>query len=355
MSGLETRARQSGKQSWGTLKVAKKTKPGLQDIADQVGVSKMTVSRVLRGGQGFSPETAEKVHEAARTMGYVPNRLAAAFGRSEASTLVGVCVPRLNSSLFGSMLESLNATLTRLGYDMMIGAHDHLPREEEAWIRALSAWKPAAVVLTGREHTKRTLNLLRDMAIPVLELWDLTTTPIDLSVGFSHFDNGWEMARHIASAGRKRIGYVGGLAQRSSMGQRRLDGFIKGLDEAGLSLVSSEVVDDRPGFYPGFYACELLLARERRLDAIYFQDDEMAAGGLAYLTKQGIKVPDDIGIAGWGGMEVASILPRRLTTTMVPTTRLGKLAAEALVSRLRVNPVQDVTVVQTRLVPGATI
>lgn len=335
--------------------MTKRSKPGLQDIADEVGVSKMTVSRVLRGGDGFSSETAERVHEAARVMGYVPNRLAAAFGRSAASTLVGVCVPRLNSGLFGSMLESLNATLTRLGYDMMIGAHDHLPSEEEAWIRALSAWKPAAVVLTGREHTMQTLTLLRDMAIPVLELWDLTTAPIDLSVGFSHFDNGWEMARHIAGSGRQRIGYVGGLAERSSMGRQRYQGFVKGLDEAGLKLVSGEVVDDRPGFYPGFYATELLLARERQLDAIYFQDDEMAVGGLAYLTKQGIKVPDDIGIAGWGGMEVASILPRRLTTTMVPTTRLGKVAAEALVSRLRVNPIEDVTVVQTRLVPGATI
>jgi LacI family gluconate utilization system Gnt-I transcriptional repressor len=335
--------------------MTKKFKPGLQDIAERVGVSKMTVSRVLRGGEGFSPETAEKVHEAARAMGYVPNRLAAAFGRSEASTLVGVCVPRLNSSLFGSMLESLNATLTRLGYDMMIGAHDHLPSEEEAWIRALSAWKPAAVVLTGREHTKRTLALLRDMAIPVLELWDLTTAPIDLSVGFSHFDNGWEMARHIAGAGRQRVGYVGGLAERSSMGRQRFLGFVKGLGEAGQELIARQIVDDRPGFYPGFYATELLLARQNCLDAIYFQDDEMAVGGLAYLTKRGIKVPDNIGIAGWGGMEVASILPRRLTTTMVPTTRLGKVAAEALVSRLRVNPVQDVTVVQTRLVPGATI
>eukprot|EP00752_Nemacystus_decipiens_P019455 g17511.t1 len=315
----------------------------------------MTVSRVLRGGAGFSPETAERVHEAAKSMGYVPNRLAAAFGRSEASTLVGVCVPRLNSSLFGSMLDSLNVTLTRLGYDMMIGAHDHLPDEEESWIRALSAWKPAGVVLTGREHTKATLSLLRDMAVPVLELWDLTTAPIDLSVGFSHFDNGWEMARHIAGAGRRHIGYVGALAERSSMGHQRFAGFIKGLNEAGLEMVASEVLQDRPGFYPGFYATEHLLARSGKLDAIYFQDDEMAVGGLAYLTKRGISVPDDIGIAGWGGMEVASILPRRLTTTMVPTTRLGKVAAEALVSRLRVNPVQDVTVVQTRLIPGATV
>ncbi|GIT89581.1 LacI family transcriptional regulator [Jannaschia pagri] len=335
--------------------MAKRPNPGLQAIADRVGVSKMTVSRVLRGGGGFSAETEAKVREAADALGYVPNRLAAAFGRSGTSTLVGVCVPRLNSALFGSVLESLNATLARLGYDTMIGAHDHLPSEEEAWIRALAAWKPAAVVLTSREHSARTLSTLRDMSVPVLEMWDLRTAPIDLSVGFSHYDNGWEMARTIANAGRQRIGYIGGLAERQTMGAVRLNGFRKGLDEAGLSVFAEERLTDRPGFYSGYYATEMLLARAPKLDAIYYQDDEMAIGGQAYLTARGIRVPDDIGIAGWGGMEAASILPRRLTTTMVPTTRLGKVAAEALVSRLRDAPVQDVTVVQTRLVPGSTI
>ena len=81
----------------------------------------------------------------------------------------------------------------------------------------------------------------------------------------------------------------------------------------------------------------------------------MAIGGLACLTRIGLKTPEDIGIAGWGGMEAASILPRRLTTTAIPITRLGKIAAEALVSRLRDDPVEDVTITPTRLVPGSTI
>ena len=335
--------------------MTRRPKAGLQDIADAVGVSKMTVSRVLRRGGGFSAETEAKVLEAAERLGYVPNRLAAAFGPAGTSTLVGVSVPRLNSALMGTMLESLNATLARLGYDTMIGAHDHLADEEESWLTALAAWKPAGVVLTGRAHTARTLALLQELSVPVLELWDLRTAPIDLSVGFSHLDNGWEMARCVIRAGRRRIGYVGALADRMTMARVRHEGFCKGLDEAGLRLEAEQVLDDRPGFYAGYTATELLLARHPGLDALYFQDDEMAIGGLAWLTRQGIRVPDDIGIAGWGGMEAASILPRRLTTTMVPATRLGKIAAEALVSRLRGQPVEDVTLVQTRLVPGSTM
>ncbi len=333
----------------------KRIKPGLEDIARTLGVSKMTVSRVLRGGTGFSEATRDRVmHEVART-GYVPNRLAAAFGPAGASTLVGVCVPRLTSPLFGAVLEALAATLARLGYQTMIGSHDQWPEEEEVWLRTLASWNPAGVVLAARNHTPGTVKLLRDMGVPVVEIWDLTTKPIDLAVGFSHHDNGLEMARCMVGAGRRRIGYVGALAERNTTGLLRFEGFCRGLTEAGLTLAAQEILRDQPGFYAGYYGTETMMARAGTVDAIYYHDDEMAIGGLAYLTKIGLDVPRDIGVAGWGGMEAASILPRRLTTTTVPTTRLGKAAAEALVGRLRGDPVQEVTVIATRLVPGSTI
>ena len=335
--------------------MVKRPKPALEDIARNLGVSKMTVSRVLRGGQGFSEATRDKVLQEVERTGYLPNRLAAAFGRSGTSTLIGVCVPRLTSPLFGAVLESLNLTLARLGYQTMIGSHNQLPDEEEAWLRTLASWKPAAVVLASRTHTKGTLTLLRDMAVPVAEIWDLTTKPIDLAVGFSHFDNGLEMARCMTAAGRKKLGYVGAFGNRNTSGHLRFQGFLRGLAETGLTLAASEILEDQPGFYAGYYGTETLLARCSDPDAIYYHDDEMAIGGLAYLTKIGVRVPVDMGIAGWGGMEAASILPRRLTTTAIPTTRLGKAAAEALVSRLRGLPVDDVTVINTRLVPGSTI
>ncbi len=333
----------------------KRPKPGLEDIARNLGVSKMTISRVLRGASGFSEATREKVLQEVERTGYLPNRLAAAFGPSGTSTLIGVCVPRLTSPLFGSVLESLNLTLARLGYQTMIGSHNQLPDEEEIWLRTLASWKPAAVMLASRVHTKGTIRLLRDMGVPVAEIWDLTTKPIDLAIGFSHFDDGLEMARCMSAAGRKKIGYVGALGNRNTSGHLRYQGFLRGLSEIGATLAVEEILKDQPGFYAGYYGTETMLARNNDLDAIYYHDDEMAIGGLAYLTKNGVRVPEDMGVAGWGGMEAASILPRRLTTTAIPTTRLGKIAAEALVSRLRGDPIEDVTIIQTRLVPGSTI
>jgi LacI family transcriptional regulator, gluconate utilization system Gnt-I transcriptional repressor len=326
----------------------------LDDIARASGVSKMTVSRVLRGGTGFSDDTRDRVLAVAARLAYVPNRLAAAFGAEQASTLVGICVPRLTSGLFGYVLDGVDRALSRLGYQVIIGTNDHSVSGEEAWLRQVVAWRPAGVILSGRNHTPGTVDLLRNAGMPVVEIWDLTTSPIDMAVGFSHFDCGQEMGQFLIRKGRRRAGYVGALARSDVMGQARLAGFEAALSLGGHPLVAKEMLLDSPGFYAGYYGLETLLARCRDLDTVYFHNDEMAIGGLAYAHAHGIAVPDDLGIVGWGGMEAASVLPQRLTTTVVPTTAIGKAAAEALVARLKGEAGEDITVIATRLVPGET-
>jgi LacI family gluconate utilization system Gnt-I transcriptional repressor len=142
----------------------------------------------------------------AEKLGYVPNRLAAAFGADQASTLVGMCVPRLTSGLFGEVLDGVDRALTRLGFQLMIGTNNHSTEEEEAWIRQVVSWRPAGLILSGRAHSAATVDLLRKSALPVVEIWDLTTTPIDLAVGFSHHDCGAEMGQHLIRRGRRRAG-----------------------------------------------------------------------------------------------------------------------------------------------------
>jgi LacI family gluconate utilization system Gnt-I transcriptional repressor len=329
-------------------------KANLEDIARAAGVSKMTVSRVLRGGSGFSDDTRERVTRIAGELGYVPNRLAAAFGADQASTLVGMCVPRLTSGLFGHVLDGVDRALGRLGYQVMIGATNHSADEEEAWVRQVISWRPAGLILSGRHHTPGTVDLLRNAGAPVVEIWDLTTSPIDMAVGFSHFDCGAEMGQFLLRKGRRRAGYVGALARADVMGLARLEGFRTALAQAGHPLIDSEVLQDAPTFYAGYYGLETLLSRRGDLDVVAFHNDDMAVGGLAYCQSRGIRVPQDLGIAGWGGMESAAILPRRLTTTVVPTTAIGKAAAEALVARLKGQAGPDVQVIPTRLVPGET-
>ena len=158
-----------------------------------------------------------------------------------------------------------------------------------------------------------------------------------------------------AGKGHTNIAYVGAESNAAGMGEVRFQGFESALRDASLECVAHEVLVDRPSFYAGFYGTETVLSRNAEIDAIYYHDDTMAVGGLFYCKSKGMRIPDDIAIAGWGGMEVASVLPERLTTTSVTTQALGQSAAEALVARIRTEPVADVLVASTRLVPGNTV
>ena len=332
-----------------------KRKPSLTEVAAAAGVSKMTASRVLRNSGRFSEETRARVMQEAARLNYVPDRLAAAFGSDAASTLIGVLVPRLSGGLFGQVVEAIDATLTRFGYQTLIGTFENRADQEEAWLKSVMAWRPAGLILTGRAHSEGTAALLRAATLPLVEIWDLNTRPIDMSVGINHFDCGYEMGRLFLSRGRRRIGYAGADAAAPGLGRTRYDGFQRALLDAGAPMAEAEILDDRPSFYQGHYGAQNLLSRQPDLDGIYFQNDEMAVGGMAYVQSAGLTVPGDIGIAGWGGMDVAAVLSRRLTTTNVSTRALGKAAAEALVARVRGDPVRDVIEIGSRLIPGDTL
>ncbi len=330
-------------------------KPSLTEVAEAAGVSKMTASRVLRNSGRFSEETRERVMREVARLNYVPNRLAAAFSSEAASTLVGVLVPRLSGGLFGQVVESIDFSLARLGYQTLIGTYENRPEQEEDWLRSVLAWRPAGLILTGRAHSERTTSMLKAATLPLVEIWDLNTRPLDISVGVDHFDCGYEMGRLFISRGRRRIGYAGADANAPGLGRARFEGFQQALVDAGANPAEAEILDDRPSFYQGYYSVKNLLSRHPDLDAIYFQNDEMAVGGMASCRAADLSVPGDIGIAGWGGMDVATILERRLTTTSVSTRALGKAAAEALGARIRGEPVSDVIKIRAHLKPGNTV
>lgn len=332
----------------------KKQRASLAEIARAARVSKMTASRVMRDAGGFSEETRERVLREASRLNYVPNRLAVAFASDAASTLVGVLVPRLSGGLFGDVVETIDRTLARFGYQTMIGTYEQRLDVEESWLKALLSWRPTGVILTGRRHSPQTTAMLQAASIPIVEMWELNTRPMDVSVGVNHFDCGYEMGRLLVSRGRRKIGYVGAEPHAPGMGRTRMNGCAEAVRDAGLAPLETEILNDRPGFYAGFYGTETLLSRHASLDAIYYQDDAMAVGGLSFCSANGIAVPDDMGIAGWGGMDVTSVLEKKLTTTTMAATRLGKSAAEALVARIHDEPVADVIEVPTRLVPGNT-
>ncbi|MEM1384703.1 MAG: substrate-binding domain-containing protein, partial [Pseudomonadota bacterium] len=121
------------------------------------------------------------------------------------------------------------------------------------------------------------------------------------------------------------------------------------------AVVRQFCLNDSATYYPGYYGTEQLLATGATVDCIFYQNDTMAFGGLQYCQKIGLDIPNDIGVAGWGDMPIASVLDRRMTSVHVSHLKLGKVAAEMMVARISGEPVETAKDIGFRLVPGATV
>lgn len=333
----------------------KSNKVSLTEVARAAGVSKMTASRVVRGEGGYSEQTRVKVMAQVDTLGYLPNRLATVFAGDQSSTFIGVAIPDLGNEVFVQVLEGIDRKLGAFGYQSVLGLTQHTLTEEENWIRTVLSWQPAGLILTGRYHSQRATEMLRNAGIPIVEIWDLNSSPLDMCVGLNHFDSGFDMGRYLTTCGYKTIGYVGTSHDTANAATDRLNGFCKAVEGAGGSVVKQLCLHDTATYYTGFYGTEQLLASTTGIECIFFQNDSMAFGGQQYCAAKGLDVPGEIGIAGWGDLPISSVLNRRLTSCHVPHLKLGQKAAEMMLARLTDEPVPNCTDIGFRLVPGSTV
>ncbi len=333
----------------------KNNKVSLSQVAEAAGVSKMTASRVLRGEGGYSEKTRVKVMAQVDQLGYLPNRLATVFAGDKNSTFIGVSIPDLGNEVFSQVLEGIDRKLGTFGHQSVLGLTQHTLQEEEDWIKTVLSWQPAGLILTGRYHSARASDMLRNAGIPIVEIWDLNSSPLDMSVGINHFDSGFDMGRYLVGCGYQKIGYVGTSHDTANAATTRLDGFCKAVEGGGGEVTRQLCLHDTATYYPGYYGTEQLLASSKDIECIFYQNDSMAFGGLQYCGAKGLEVPKDIGIAGWGDLPVASVLSKRLTSMHVSHLKLGQAAAEMMMARLSDEPVEPCRDIGFRLIPGSTV
>jgi LacI family gluconate utilization system Gnt-I transcriptional repressor len=180
----------------------------LHDVARLAAVAPITASRALNKPDTVSREVLEKVTDAVRRTGYVPNLLAGGLASSK-SKLVAAVVPTIGGPVFLETIQSLTAALAAQGYQLMLGQTGYVESREDALLDAIIGRRPDGIVLTGIVHSSEGRRRLLAAGIPVVETWDLTPTPIDMLVGFSHIEVGRRVAAYLHGRGRRRLAVVG--------------------------------------------------------------------------------------------------------------------------------------------------
>ncbi|MFM0053694.1 LacI family DNA-binding transcriptional regulator [Caballeronia grimmiae] len=305
----------------------------MSDVARLAGVSKMTVSRVL-AGHSVALATRERVQKAIDDLGYVADAAAGALssGRSE---FVAVLVPSLASSNFSDTVRGLSAALEPHGLQLLIGDTDyHLDREENL-VRSMLRHQPRCIALTGSRHTDATRTLLRRSGVPVVEMWDFPSDPIDAAVGFSNVNAAREMVRYLAERGHERIGFVGGASELDRRGLDRLKGFRMEMKARGLDAGRVVRLGDSPiTMSHGGPAMAALLDAWPDTQAVMCVSDMSAFGAIMECHRRGLAVPDDIAVAGFGNFEVAACCAPSITTVSVDAYGIGTRTGAALLAAL---------------------
>lgn len=303
----------------------------LRDVSEASGVSEMTVSRVLRHRGDVSDATRERVLEAARRLGYVPNKIAGALASSRVN-LVAVIIPSLSNMVFPEVMTGISEVLETTPLQPVVGVTNYRPEREEAVLYEMLSWRPSGVIIAGLEHTEAARAMLVAAQVPVVEIMDVDGTPVDSMVGISHRRAGREMAKAIVEAGYSRIGFLGTKMPQDHRARKRFEGFTEALAKAGLEVADQEFYEGGSALAKGREMTEAILKRTPDLDFLYYSNDMIGAGGLLWCLDRGIGVPERLGLAGFNGLELLDGLPRRLATMDACRMEIGRKAAELIVA-----------------------
>ncbi len=307
----------------------RKSKVTLAEVAKLADVSEITVSRIIRNKGPIAEATRERVMAAVRAVGYVPNRIAGSLASAD-SDLIGVIIPSLSNIVFPEVLRGIHAALSGSQYQPVVGITDYNIATEEALVRSLLAWKPAALIVTGSDHTEATRRMAVQSGIRIVELMDIDPVPIDIAVGMSHHRAGYDTGRHLIARGYRRFGYVGHDWSADRRARVRYDGLVEALREAGLSLVGQAVGDEPSSTLAGSAMTARLLAETPDVDVAVYSNDDMAVGGFFHCLGAGIAVRERLAIFGFNGLDIGRALPMPLSTVRSNRFLIGQTAVEKI-------------------------
>jgi LacI family gluconate utilization system Gnt-I transcriptional repressor len=319
---------------------SKRKRVTLSDVARHVGVGPMTVSRVLRTPEMVSYHLRRRILKAIDELGYVRNRVASGLA-SGTARLVPVIIPTLHHSVYVPFLEGLYSVLPQAGYQILLGTTEYLVDQEEQLVGALLGWFPDGLLLSGVDHSVRTRKMLERVQIPVVEVMDISENPIDVNIGFSHYQVGVAVAEYLSRKGYREIAYAGTLTEIDFRSVKRIAGFQETLRNRGLSDQLIQRSREPSSVALGSNLLDKLLRKTPGVQAIFFANDDLAAGALFECRRRGIRIPDDLAIMGFNDQEIASAVVPTITSVATPRREIGILSARMLLAELRGQPLAE--------------
>jgi LacI family transcriptional regulator len=303
----------------------------IEDVARMAGVSTATVSRVLSRPEVVRASTREQVMSAVRQLDYQPDASARALASGRTHT-VGCVIPTLDHAIFARSTQSMQTTLARAGYQLLVASHEYDPAIEFEVVRVLQQRGVDALVLVGTDHAPGLWKALRAWDKPSLLTWSCDARLP--SIGFDNEAAARMATEHLLSLGHRRIGVISGLTSHNDRARSRIEGVRQALGQAGLKLLPSLLTEQVFNLNGGRSGLQTLMAARQPPTAIFCGNDLLATGALLEAQRMGLKVPRQLSICGIDNLELAEAINPGLTTINLPTQDLGRITANSVLSAI---------------------
>ena len=312
----------------------RRKKVSLADIAQEAGVSLMTVSRALHGVFGVSDELQKKIQAIAEEKGYVPSRNLFDLKKRRLTKVVGFVLPQLSNTFFPQLYEAIDRFFTEKGwrvhlccsYNSTIREYRTLSSLVEMGVDGL-LWCP--VKSKGYVHFRKTL---REVNIPLVFV-DRKVRDFEAdSVVVNDYETMLALTRHLISQGKRRIAYLGDTGPDSWVARERQAGYVMALHEAHLPIRPELILNVGSDWENGARGTRELLNHE--IDAICCYNDPLAIGAEKELLARGYKIPDDIALVGFSDVLATQIATIPITTAHQDAAQIGVEASRLLHNRI---------------------
>ena len=319
----------------------------MADIADMAGVTKSTVSRYFNGGY-VKESTRERIQEITREYNYEPN----AFARLKAreSNVIGVVVPTLNSKVTSRVVTSIGRYLRGQGYETLIKDSDHSPELELKNMQRLMTLNVDGILVSAITITPELREAIESCPVPVVVL--AQEYPQGTVVVADDYGAGRAMGAYVGRTRPRRVGYLGVEESDLAVGISRRQGVLDGLREQGDPEVVALQGDY--SYESGQRMAEEVL-KNGPVDAMICATDRLAFGAYLVLERHGLRVPEDVSVAGFGGYDESALLKPPLTTLKFDSYAMGYLGAETVLKMIRGEPVPKKQIVDYTFIEGKSV
>jgi DNA-binding LacI/PurR family transcriptional regulator len=312
----------------------------MKDVAKLAGVSLSTVSRVLNDSSLVREETARKVKKAVEKLDYQINDSARIL-RTNTSNLIGVIGAGMEHPFLANLLKGLEAEAREKGYALVYGDSDGEFEKEQNYLNIMKQKKIDGIILITTNYYTELLNIVKSYQIPVVFASGYISDPEISCVTVDNVAAAYDVVEYLCKAGHKNIAFIKGPDLDLLASQERLRGVKLALRLSNIKYDSNKFIEGDFTFESGYSAAQKIMEKFPDTSAIFAFNDEMAVGAIRYLEEQNLKVPDDISVVGFDGIELGEYTIPSLTTVKQSGYKLGLKSIELLNEIINGNKVED--------------